>query len=605
MARVRAIGDTQERIIMDSPTFEKTRWSLQDLLIATEGPEFDSVVADLEAAVGELEASREQLSPDMDAAHFSQVMTLVERIAAGSSRLGAYAYLWYAGDTQAQEALAFRGRMEKLLTDLQNRTLFFTLWWKGLDDGPAERLLAGSGDHASYLESLRRFKPHTLSEPEEKVINLKNVNGPEALVTVYEMITNAFNFEVEIDGERKKLSRSELMVYARDPRPEVRAAIYQELYRVYADEGTVLAQIYQYLARDWASEKLTLRSFSSAISVRNLGNDIPDAVVDTLLEVCRENAPLFQRYFQLKAGWLGLDRLRRYDIYAPLSASDKRYPFDQAATMVLDSLGDFATVLADHARRVFTDGHLDSEVRPRKDTGAFCSSILPGLTPWVLVNYNGQVSDVATLAHELGHAVHALMAAHHSPLTFHSSLPLAETASGFAEMLLLERLLAEEADPAVRRDLLARFVDDAYATVMRQAYFVLFEREAHALIQEGQTTDSLLVRYMANLREQFGDAVEVSDEFRWEWVSIPHIYHTPFYCYAYSFGQLLVLALYRRFKAEGETFKPKYLRILAYGGSRSPAEILEEAGIDMASADFWQGGFDVIADMIGELKAFA
>ncbi len=590
---------------MDSPTFEKTRWSLQDLLIATEGPEFDRVVADLEAAVGELEASRDRLSPDMDAADFSRVMALVERIAAESSRLGAYAYLWYAGDTQAQEALAFRGRMEKLLTDLQNRTLFFTLWWKGLDEGPAERLLAGSGDHASYLESLRRFKPHTLSEPEEKVINLKNVNGPEALVTVYEMITNAFTFEVEIDGERKKLSRSELMVYARDPRPEVRAAIYQELHRVYADEGTVLGQIYQYLARDWASEKLTLRSFPSAISVRNLGNDIPDAVVDTLLEVCRENAKLFQRYFRLKAGWLGLDKLRRYDIYAPLRASDKRYPFDEAANMVLDGLGGFSAVLADHARRVFTDGHLDSEVRPRKDTGAFCSSILPGLTPWVLVNYNGQVSDVATLAHELGHAVHALMAAHHSPLTFHSSLPLAETASGFAEMLLLERLLAEEGDPAVRRDLLARFVDDAYATVMRQAYFVLFEREAHALIQEGQTTDSLSERYMANLREQFGDAVEVGDEFCWEWVSIPHIYHTPFYCYAYSFGQLLVLALYRRYKAEGETFKPKYLQILAYGGSKSPAEILEEAGVDMASADFWQGGFDVIADMIGELEAFA
>jgi oligoendopeptidase F len=591
--------------MMSNQTFEQTRWSLQDLLTDIEGPEFERVLADLEAAVGELEASRDQLSPDMDATDFSRVVALVEKIATESSRLGGYAYLWYAGDTQAQEALAFRGRMEQLLTDLQNRTLFFTLWWKGLDDGPAERLLAASGDTAYYLESLRRFKPHTLSEPEEKVINLKNVNGPEALVTVYEMITNAFTFEVEIDGELKKLNRSELMVYARDPRPEVRAAVYQELYRVYGDEGTVLGQVYQYLVRDWASEKLTLRSFSSPIAVRNLGNDIPDAVVDTLLEVCRENARLFQRYFRLKAGWLGLDKLRRYDIYAPLSASDKRYTFDEAAKMVLDSLGDFAAVLADHARRVFTDGHLDSEVRPRKDTGAFCSSVLPGVTPWVLVNYNGQVSDVATLAHELGHAIHALMAADHSPLTFHSSLPLAETASVFAEMLLLERLLAEDADPAVRRDLMARFVDDAYATVMRQAYFVLFEREAHALIQEGKTTDSLSGHYLANLEEQFGDAVEVSDEFRWEWVSIPHIYHTPFYCYAYSFGQLLVLALYRRFKAEGEAFKPKYLQILAYGGSKSPAEILEEAGIDMASADFWQGGFDVIADMIGELEAFA
>ena len=587
---------------MTDTTFEQTRWSLADLLPATEGPELDRILAELETAVSALEASREQLSPDMEAAEFKRLLDLVEQIATLSQRLGAYGYLWYAEDTQNQKALAFRGRMEKLLTDVQNRTLFFTLWWKRLADEPARRLLAVSGDAAYYLESLRRFKPHTLSEAEETVINLKDINGVQALVTVYQMITNAFTFRVEIDGEVKELNRSELMVYARDPRPEVRAAIYQELYRVFGEEGTVLGQIYQYVARDWASENMKLRKFASPISVRNLSNDIPDPVVDTLLEVCRRNAPLYQRYFRLKAGWLGLEKLRRYDIYAPLGASDKTYSFDQAAHMVLESLQNFAPQLADQARRVFAERHLDSEIRPRKDTGAFCAGILPGVAPWVLVNYNGKISDVATLAHELGHAVHALMAEDHSVLTFHSALPLAETASVFSEMLLLERLLAEERDATVRKEILARSVDDTYATVMRQAYFVLFERQAHELIEQGQTTDGLAERYLDNLAEQFGDAVELSDEFRWEWVSIPHIYATPFYCYAYSFGQLLVLALYRQFKAEGESFIPRYLRILSYGGSQSPAHILGEAGIDMTSADFWQGGFDVIADMIDELE---
>jgi len=587
---------------MTDTTFEQTRWSLADLLPATEGPELDRILTELEAAVSALEASREQLSPDMDSAEFQRLLGLVEQIATLSQRLGAYGYLWYAEDTQNQEALAFRGRMEKLLTDVQNRTLFFTLWWKKLEDEPARRLLAASGDAAYYLESLRRFKPHTLSEAEETVINLKDINGVQALVTVYQMITNAFTYQVEIDGEIKELNRSELMVYARDPRPEVRAAIYQELYRVFGEEGTVLGQIYQYVVRDWASENMDLRKFTSPISVRNLSNDIPDPVVDTLLEVCRRNAPLYQRYFRLKANWLGLDKLRRYDIYAPLGTSDKTYSFDQAARMVLESLHDFAPQLADQARRVFAERHLDSEIRSRKDSGAFCAGILPGLAPWVLVNYNGKISDVATLAHELGHAVHALMAEDHSVLTFQSALPLAETASVFSEMLLLERLLAEESDSTVRKEILARSVDDTYATVMRQAYFVLFEREAHDLIEQGQTTDGLAERYLANLAEQFGDAVELSDEFRWEWVSIPHIYAMPFYCYAYSFGQLLVLALYRRFKAEGESFIPRYLRILSYGGSQSPAHILGEAGVDMASADFWQGGFDVIADMIDELE---
>ena len=280
---------------MTEHTFEQTRWSLADLLPATEGPELDQLLADLEAAVVELEASRDTLSPDISEGSFLRLVALVEKIATLSRRLGYYGDLWYYADTQDQDALAYRGRMEKLLTDVQNRTLFFDLWWKGLDDEAAERLMAASGDNAYYLESLRRFKPHTLTEPEEKIINLKDVNGVQALVTVYEMITTDFTFKVEIDGEVKELTRDELMVYARDPRPEVRAAIYQELYRVFGEQGTVLGQIYQHVARDWASENLSLRGFSSPISVRNLSNDIPDPVVDTLLEVCRKNASLFQR----------------------------------------------------------------------------------------------------------------------------------------------------------------------------------------------------------------------------------------------------------------------------------------------------------------------
>ncbi len=590
---------------MTGQTFEQTRWSLVDLLPAVEGPAFDQYPADLEAAVSELEASREDLSPDLSGESFARLLSLVETIASLSQRLGYYGGLWFAADTQDQDALALRGRMDKLLTEVRNRTLFFELWWKGLDDEAADRLLAAGGDNAYYLESLRRFKPHTLTEAEEKVINLKDVNGVEALVTVYDMITSDFTFKVEIDGEVKELTRDALMVYARDPRPEVRAAAYHELYRVFGEQSAVLGQIYQHVARDWASENLSLRSFPSPISVRNLRNDIPDPVADTLLEVCRENASLFQRWFRLKAGWLGMEKLRRYDLYAPLSSADKTYPFSGAAAMVLDTLNGFAPALADHARRVFADHHIDSEVRPRKSAGAFCSSPLPRLTPWVLVNYNDRVRDVATLAHELGHAVHALMAQEHSTLTFHSSLPMAEIASVFVEVLLLERLLAEETDPALRQDILGRFVDDAYHTVLRQAFFVLWEREAHALIEEGKTSDHLTERYLANLTEQFGDAVELSDEFRWEWVTIPHFYWTPFYCYAYSFGQLLVLALYRQFETEGEAFVPKYLKILAYGGSKSPAEILEEAGIDMTSAAFWQGGFDVIAGMIDELETLS
>ena len=226
----------------------------------------------------------------------------------------------------------------------------------------------------------------------------------------------------------------------------------------------------------------------------------------------------------------------------------------------------------------------------------------PRLTPWVLANYTGRLRDVATLAHELGHAVHSMLAEGHSVLTQHPVLPLAETASVFAEMLLTERLLSEQSAPAARRELLASAVDDAYATVLRQAYFVLFERRAHDAIADGRSPEHLNAVYRELLDEQFGDSVTIADEFATEWVMIPHIYQAPFYCYAYCFGQLLVLALYRRFQEEGDAFKPGYLRLLEHGGSARPADILEEADVDMTDREFWRGGFEVVEEMVDELE---
>jgi oligoendopeptidase F len=322
------------------------------------------------------------------------------------------------------------------------------------------------------------------------------------------------------------------------------------------------------------------------------------------MEVTKKNSRIFQRYFKMKARHVDLPsgKLRRYDIYAPVAKSDKPFEYEAAAKMVLDSFTAFDPRIGELAQRVFDQDHLDSEVRKGKRGGAFCAAITPEFTPYVLMNYTGNARDVATLAHELGHAIHAMLASHHSMFTFHSSLPLAETASTFGEMMLTEKLLAEETDQAVPRDILFKQMDDAFATILRQIYFAMFEREAHEMIQKNASTDELSVAYMENLKEQFGDSVELSDEFKWEWVSIPHIYHTPFYVYAYAFGQLLVFSLYQQYKAEGEAFKPKYLKILSAGGSEAPAKILADAGIDIRSEKFWQGGFDVLSGMVDELE---
>jgi oligoendopeptidase F len=594
-------------MMSDQPKeYELTSWDLSELLPDTQETTIASRVSALEADVQAFVARRDQLNAEMEPALLVETMQQGERILEQIYSLGAYGSLWFSADTQSPAALTYRNRMQQTLTQLQNRILFFDLWWKSLDDDEAAALLPNAEqfpDYRFYLQDIRRTKPYTLDEKSEQIINVKDSNGMDGIITLYSMLTSRLEFTIEVDGETKTLTRDALMGYVYSPRPELRAAAYQELYRVYEKESAILAQIYANRVRDWYAEQVELRGYSSPIAVRNVANDIPDEAVDTLLDVARKNAPLFQRYFKLKAKWLGVEKLRRYDIYAPLAESDETMEYGEAANLVLETFADFDPQIAERAERVFAQDHIDSEVRKGKRGGAFCATVLPSQTPWVLMNYTGKVRDVSTLAHELGHAIHSMTADHHSIFTQHPTLPLAETASVFAEQLLTERLLEAESDPLVKREILSSAVNDMYATVMRQAYFVIFERDAHAAILDNKSPDDLYTLYMENLREQFGDSVEVGDEFRYEWISIPHIYNTPFYCYAYSFGQLLVLALYRRYQQEGDAFKPGYLRLLAHGGSARPEQILHEAGIDMRDPAFWQGGFDVIRDMIDQMEA--
>jgi oligoendopeptidase F len=582
--------------------YQIKKWNLAPLFTGFDSPELNAAFDNVEEQVASFEGVRGKLKPDMDAETFLEAVKASDAMTKIVNRIYAFAGLSFAEDTQNQNAQSLMGRVQQFVAEMQNRTLFFSLWWKELDDANAERLMGASGDYRYYLEEMRHFKPHTLSEAEEKVINLKDVTGSNALVNLYDSITNRYVFKLKVNGKEQELTRAGLQPYIQGADAKMRAAAYQENFRVFGNDGPILGQIYQNRVRDWHNENITMRKFKSAMSVRNLANDVPDEAVDALLEVTKKNAKVFQRYFKMKAKHLGMEKIRRYDIYAPVARSTKEFSFDDAANMVLEAFTAFDPKVGDLARRVFADDRLDSEVRKGKQGGAFCYGYNPGETPYVMVNYTGRARDVATLAHELGHAIHAMLAAHHTTFTFHSSLPLAETASTFGEMMLTEKLLSEEKDESVRRDILFKQMDDAFATILRQIYFALFEREAHEMVQKNASVDELSAAYMENLKEQFGDSLELSEDFKWEWVSIPHIYHTPFYVYAYAFGQLLVFSLYQQYKAEGESFKPKYLKILSAGGSEAPAKILAEAGVDIRDAKFWQGGFDVLSRMVDELE---
>lgn len=577
------------------------RWDLSTFL-RDPVTRFEHYMDELDKQVTRFEAWRTRLAPSMSEHEFLEMLQLSEEIAKRTSTLGAYGYLWFSENTTDLKARSFKSKVEEALTALQNRLLFFELWWQGVDESNALRLMKQAGDYRYYLETIRRFKPHTLTEPEEQILNIKNVTGRTAIRTLYDVVTNGFTFTLRVQGQRKTLTREALMAYLRHPKGAIREAAYQELYRVYSTHHDLLGEMYKALVNDWKAENLQLRRFSSAIASRNLGNDVPDQAVEALLSVCAKNREIFQHYFKLKARLCKIRSMSRYHIYAPHQAERKKYRYADAARMVLAAYRRFSPQLADLAERVFAERHIDAQIRRGKMGGAYCYSIVPAMTPYVHLNFTGEARDIATMAHELGHAVHGMLAEHHTVFTFHSTLPLAETASVFGERILSDALMAQESDRRVKQALLLAQLDDIYATVMRQAYFVLFEQRAHGMISDGATVTDLAECYFTSLREQFGKAMRIPREFRWEWLTIPHIFASPFYCYAYSFGNLLVLALYRMYQEQGTDFVPRYINVLAAGGSKSPHDILREVGVDMASESFWQSGFHAISGMVKQLE---
>ena len=583
--------------------FIQGKWSLDDLYPEGNKEAFQAELDQLKQKAEAFTAVRGELQASLEPKRFLEILKDYEAINEISRKLGGYTSLQVSADTQNAAYLSQMVQTRAALTEVSNQVMFFELWFRGLSDEEAAPFLTVADGYRYFLSSMRNEKPHTLTEGEEQIINVKNMTGRSAMVNVYNAITNRYVYDLTIGGEVKHLTRGELMSYARSANREERKAAYEELYRVYGNDSNILGQIYQSIARDWDQENQNFRHYSTPISARNLWNDIPDEVVDLLLSTCQKNKEVFADFFRWKKDQLGVNELHRYDLYAPVSEDNSSVSFDEAYHTVLKSYNAFDPDFAEMAERVYKAHHIDSEIRHGKRSGAFCSTITPKNTPWVLVNFQGKNDDISTLAHELGHAIHSMCADDKNIFEQHACLPLAETASTFGEMLLSDYLEQRVTDQTVLRNMLAKEIDDNYATIQRQAYFALFEKKAHQMICEGADTDKLAAAYLENLQDQFGDSMVVDDHFKWEWISIPHIFHTPFYVYAYSFGQLLVLALYNQYKIEGKSFIPRYKEMLHKGGSQRPGDLLLDAGFDFTKESFWQGGFDILKGKVERLKS--
>ena len=581
-----------------------SKWSLDDLLKNPTRSTFDKKLAELNNYAREFEKQKKFLNKKISSKKLLELIHKIEHITEKSSIIGGYASLQYSENTQSDEATSLLTRISQFGSEIENRLLFFDLWWKKqIDEKNAQRLIKSSGEFSQYLEFKRILAKYSLSEPEEKIINTLDVTGASALVKLYDKITNAFVYVVKIDGKKKRMNREELTTLVRNKKSKVREAAYKSLFSKYSENKGVTGEIYQNIVLNLKDEGIGMRGFSSPIMIRNIANNVDEKTVKTLLDVCRKNAKVFQKYFKEKAKLLGMKKIRRYDLYAPRKSNikEKTYSYGKSVKLVLESLDKFSPTLAKYASNVFSQNHVDSELRPGKVSGAFCSTPSPNKTPYVLMNFTGRSRDVFTLSHEIGHAIHSICASKNSILISDASLPLAETASTFSEMLLYDNL-SELVSNEERKIMLSEKIDDFYATIGRQSFFTLFEISAHQQIANSTTVDEISKTYLHNLNEQFGSSVNVSEDFQTEWSCIPHFYHAPFYCYSYAFGNLLSLSLFQRYKKEGSGFASTYTKILSAGGSKKPENLLQQFGIDITKSRFWQDGFDYIKTQVDELS---
>ncbi len=587
-------------------------WNLSDLVQSHKDKHFSSLVGSIDNDVKSIELYRSKLTNNIDNEIFLSILTKIELLIEKLSIVSGYANLKYASDTSSNEIAALVTKMDSLSSIIANKLLFFDLWFKkDLSAKKFNSLIEFIPiEYRNYLIHKRLMGEYSLTENEEKIINIMEVTGPNALVKIYDRMTSNFEFFMKITNGKKRTikkfsSKEKLMSFVRSANPQERVAAYKALLETYNANSGILGEIYQNLVLQWSDENINLRGFSSPISVRNISNNLDDSTVKTLLDVCKSHSYIFQEYFTEKAKILGYKKLKRYHLYAPYSNVDKpkSFSYEKAIDLVLKTFESFDPIFREYAERIFNQQHIDSQICKGKMGGAFCSTISPKITPYVLMNYDCKLRDVSTMAHELGHAIHSIAASDLPISVFHAPLPLAETASVFAEMLLNDSL-SKSITRMEKKILLAEQIDDMYATILRQSFFTIFEIDAHhQIVNKNATIDEISDIYIQNLKNQFGYSVDISNDFRYEWLYIPHFYHTPFYCYAYSFGNLLVLSLYQIFKNEGKSFIPNYLRILSAGGSQKPEDLLREAaGIDITKSSFWKDGFKLLSEKINELK---
>jgi oligoendopeptidase F len=576
-------------------------WDLRDLYSGIDAPELGR---DLKAIGGHAERFRKAFEGKvarLSGLSLARAIADYEKLHDQFGRIGSYAQLVFAADMSNPKIATFYQTMDERLNDLSSRILFFTLELNRIPESAMQAKLKDKRlrHYQPWLRDLRVFRAHQLSDPLEKLLHEKVVAGRNAWVRLFDEQSAAMRVTIGA----KQLTVSDALEKLSSPKPGIRRTAAKALAKVFAENQRLFATITNTLAKDKEIED-RWRQYADPAASRHLANQVEPEVVAALVSAVRQSYPrLSHRYYRLKAKWLKRDRLDWWDRNAPLpEAPERPIPWPEARAMVLDAYRRFSPKMATQADAFFVRRWIDAAPRPGKAGGAFSHPTVPSVHPYILVNYHGKTRDVMTLAHELGHGVHQVLAAGQGALMADTPLTLAETASVFGEQLVFRSLL-DGASPRRRRLMLAAKVEDMLNTVIRQIAFYEFERSVHAERAKGELTAERLGQIWLDVqRQSLGPAIRLDDDYRNFWSYIPHFVHSPFYVYAYAFGDCLVNALYARYREQPEGFQAKYLAMLQAGGTLRHKELLAPFDLDASDPGFWAKGLDVISAMIDELE---
>lgn len=586
---------------------ENVLWDLSIYYQDINDPAIQADMDALTALVADFVETYRGKVAQLSAAELLEALKVQEGIFDKLTSLSMFANLTYATDTNNPAYGALAQRFTEYASKTQQQLLFFTLEWNQADDETVQPLIDDPvlEKYQHYLSAERRYKPYSLSEAEEQILVEKSVTGRSAWVRFFTQLTGAMRLDYE--GEKRTLT--EVLSKLHHPDRDTRRKANDSISAALKENAMELTYIFNILAADKASDD-RLRNYPSWISSRNLSNKAQDSVVETLIQSVTANYDIVEQHYTLKRGLLGLDSLAEYDRYAPLpvKGSDKLYTWNEAKEIVLNAFAAFSPKFAEIAQRFFDENWIHAPVLPGKRGGAFCAPGSPASHPFVLVNYTGQARDIMTLAHELGHGIHSYLA-NEAQGAINSDYPLttAEMASTFGEMLVFNNLIEKETDPQARLAMLAEKMEDSIATVFRQISMNRFEDGLHtARRTEGELTAERISAIWAETQQaMFGESVQLSEDYAIWWSYIPHFLHTPGYVYAYAFGELLVMALYKLYQEQGQSFIEPFIGVLSAGGSDYPENILAKVGVDLNDPDFWNKGLSIFRERLEQEIAVA